>query len=753
MTQTFRLTAKQVAANALLAGMAMYLMLFGGSRCVAGDTRLAGYRKTIKELAEDGMPVVVKTSRGFQLVESPFLKGRCKLLRFTLASGRSVEVTPDHRFWNGKRWIKANNLSIGDSLAVQSSEKSPLESNLEFDLSESPVDGRSSKQTLEDFQDYCFSRLRQCDQQLHLVVVCARAYCASLFGALERIHSGLPLISLFSESLVSGIRTLHSSVHEEERSRYGQKLFLRSSKDDFPQTCQPAPESDLGSVRTSALSQGLHQAHRLSHWLSSARRSIAVSADSAVYRFCLFAGLSWDTPLHSGYSLDEIVSITETAEKEYYTLHVPVAEQYFANGILHHNSGKTFLLVRAVCARALKSANSRHAIVRFRFNAVKNSVVFDTFPKVMELCFAGVPYKLDKSNWFVKFPNGSEIWFAGLDDKERTEKILGMEFATIYFNECSQIPWGSIETAITRLAQKCTQLAIGNKPEVELKPRLYFDCNPPSKNHWTYKLFVEKRSPETRELLRNPENYAYMQINPMDNEANVAPGYLDTLRAMSARARKRFLDGEFADANPNALFPEEHIDRWRVTDGSIPDMVRVVIACDPSGADDADNADNDAIGIVAAGLGTDGNAYLLEDLTVKAGPATWGKIVTDAYDRHQADAVVGETNFGGAMVGHVIKTCRPRTNFVKVSASRGKVQRAEPFSALYEQGKVRHVGYFVELEDELAGFSTYGYTGGKSPNRADAHIWALAALFPAIVAGVKKDLDFIPAPAYSPFRK
>lgn len=416
-------------------------------------------------------------------------------------------------------------------------------------------------------------------------------------------------------------------------------------------------------------------------------------------------------------------------------------------------SGKTFLLVRAVCARALKSANSRHAIVRFRFNAVKNSVVFDTFPKVMELCFLGVTYKLDKSNWFVKFPNGSEIWFAGLDDKERTEKILGMEFATIYFNECSQIPWNSVETAITRLAQKCTQQAIGSLPESELNPRLYFDCNPPSKNHWTYKLFVEKRSPETRELLRNPENYAFMQINPMDNEANVAPGYLDTLRAMSARARKRFLDGEFADANPNALFPEEHIDRWRVTDGTLPDMVRVVIACDPSGADDADNADNDAIGIVAAGLGTDGNAYLLEDLTVKAGPATWGKIVTDAYDRHQADAVVGETNFGGAMVGHVIKTCRPRTNFVKVTASRGKVQRAEPFSALYEQGKVRHIGYFPELEDELTGFSTYGYTGGKSPNRADAHIWALAALFPAIVAGVKNPLDFVPMPAYSPFRK
>lgn len=396
-------------------------------------------------------------------------------------------------------------------------------------------------------------------------------------------------------------------------------------------------------------------------------------------------------------------------------------------------SGKTFVLVRAVCMRAIKAPNSRHAIVRFRFNAVKNSIVFDTFPKVMKLCFPGVKYDLSKSDWYVTLENGSEIWFAGLDDKERTEKILGMEFATIYPNECSQIPYGSIETAITRLAQKAEQQAIGDIPPSPLKPRVYYDCNPPSKAHWSYKIFREKRHPDTKEPLRKPDDYASMQINPADNVENLAEGYLDTLQAMSARARKRFLDGEFADATPNALFPEEHIDRWRVTDGNLPDMVRVVVAIDPSGSDDEENADNDAIGIVVAALGIDGNAYIGPDLTVKAGPATWGKIATDAYDRHEADAIVAETNFGGAMVQHVIKTCRPRTNFIKVTASRGKVQRAEPFSALYEQGKVRHIGYLNELEDELSAFSTYGYTGERSPNRADAAIWALAALFPGIV--------------------
>lgn len=396
-------------------------------------------------------------------------------------------------------------------------------------------------------------------------------------------------------------------------------------------------------------------------------------------------------------------------------------------------SGKTFILVRAVCVRAIKAPKSRHAILRFRFNAVKNSVVFDTFPKVMELCFPEVKYNLNKSDWFVEFPNGSQVWFGGLDDKERTEKILGMEFATIYLNECSQIPYGSVETAITRLAQRAEQQAIDEHPPELLKPKVYYDCNPPSKAHWSYRIFIEKRSPETKLPLNDADDYVSMQINPVDNVENQPPGYLDTLKSLSARSKKRFLEGEFADATPNALFREEDIDKWRVLDGVIPDMVRIVVAVDPSGADDENNADNDAIGIVVAGLGMDGNGYILEDLTVKAGPAVWGKVATDAFDRHQADAIVGEINYGGAMVQHVIQTARPRTNYKQVTASRGKAVRAEPISALYETGKVRHVGHLRELEDELAGFSTVGYLGDQSPNRADAAIWALSELFPGIV--------------------
>ena len=401
-------------------------------------------------------------------------------------------------------------------------------------------------------------------------------------------------------------------------------------------------------------------------------------------------------------------------------------------------SGKTFLLVRAVIVRALKAPNSRHVILRYRYNAVKASIIADTFPKVMRLCFAGLEYKINTQDGFATLPNGSQVWFGGLDDKERTEKILGQEFGTIYLNECSQIPKASRDIAVTRLAQVCpTEINGVVGPPLTL--RMLYDANPPTKGHWTYKLFHQHVDPDTRKPLPDPENYAFMQINPGDNQANLPDSYIQTLKSLPERLQRRFLLGEFADDNPDALFREGLIDLHRAQ-ADTPDFVRVVVAVDPSGSRDEDNSGNDAIGVVVAALGMDGECYVLEDLTVKASPKVWGTVVASAFDRHAADVVVGEENFGGAMVEFVVQTCRPNTKYKTVKASRGKAVRAEPFSALYEQGKVHHVGYFPELEEELCAFSTHGYTGQGSPNRADALIWALAELFPAMVKPVKEPL-------------
>jgi phage terminase large subunit-like protein len=128
-----------------------------------------------------------------------------------------------------------------------------------------------------------------------------------------------------------------------------------------------------------------------------------------------------------------------------------------------------------------------------------------------------------------------------------------------------------------------------------------------------------------------------------------------------------------------------------------------------------------------------------------------------AYVRHKADVVVAETNFGGDMVRATIQTAAAvegcRVNFKKVVASRGKVVRAEPFSALYEQGKVRHVGVHAKLEDELCGMTTTGYTGTGSPNRADAWIWVLAELFPGVVSQKLNNKSVAPIPVVSHFNR
>ena len=112
-------------------------------------------------------------------------------------------------------------------------------------------------------------------------------------------------------------------------------------------------------------------------------------------------------------------------------------------------SGKTFIIIRNIIFRALKYPNTRHLIVRFRFNHAKQSIWYGTIPDVMKIAFPNVTYKENKSDWFIKFDNGSELWIGGTDDKERIEKILGNEYATIHINEASQHPYETYETLKT----------------------------------------------------------------------------------------------------------------------------------------------------------------------------------------------------------------------------------------------------------------------------------------------------------------
>lgn len=223
-----------------------------------------------------------------------------------------------------------------------------------------------------------------------------------------------------------------------------------------------------------------------------------------------------------------------------------------------------------------------------------------------------------------------------------------------------------------------------------------------------------------------------------DNAANLAPTALKALREKyeGTRLGRQELFAEILDDVPGALWTRD-----RIIYGSIPDdLVRVVVAVDPSGA--SGNEDGDSIGIVVAAKGADGRAYVLEDATCDLGPAGWGRRAVERYHAHRADLIVAERNFGGAMVESVIRTADRSANIKLVTASRGKSIRAEPIAALYEQGRVTHAADMDLLEDQMLQMTLTGFVGQGSPDRVDALVWALTELMLA-PEGRRFALDFM----------
>ncbi|TWI89369.1 phage terminase large subunit-like protein [Roseibium hamelinense] len=211
------------------------------------------------------------------------------------------------------------------------------------------------------------------------------------------------------------------------------------------------------------------------------------------------------------------------------------------------------------------------------------------------------------------------------------------------------------------------------------------------------------------------------------NAYNLAPGFLERIVARYAGTRlgRQELDGELIEDRPDALWSREGLEACRV-DGAPEALRRIVIAVDPPASS---GAKSDACGIIAAGLGADGKAYILADRSRRrAKPADWAAVATGLWHGLSADCLIAEVNQGGEMVADVIAGADPSVPVKMVRATRGKFSRAEPVAMLYDQGRIHHAGRFPELEDEMADFGPKGLTNGRSPDRLDALVWAVSDL-------------------------
>lgn len=230
-----------------------------------------------------------------------------------------------------------------------------------------------------------------------------------------------------------------------------------------------------------------------------------------------------------------------------------------------------------------------------------------------------------------------------------------------------------------------------------------------------------KPTPLIRELVRN-ESSAVTRGSTYENADNLAESYLEEIRARyeGTTLGRQELHAEILDEVEGALWKHSLIEKYRV-EAAPAQLSRIVIGVDPSGG----VVDT---GVVVAGLASDGHVYVMNDATVRDTPDKWGGVVVSEYIKHKADVVAGEKNFGGDMVAHVIRTAADSrgevVRYKDVLASRGKVIRAEPVVALYEQRRVHHVGTFPDLEAEM----TRWVPGEASPNRIDALVWSITEL-------------------------
>lgn len=361
-------------------------------------------------------------------------------------------------------------------------------------------------------------------------------------------------------------------------------------------------------------------------------------------------------------------------------------------------AGKTRTAAEELVYRALKQDNTRWAIVA------------PTFGDARDICVEGDSGILSiarrygvlapKNGWNrsmgeVRLTNGS---FIKLFSAEEPDRLRGPQHHGAWCDELASFKY----------PEAFDQLQFGLR--LGASPQVIITTTP-------------RPTKQIKDLLsRQDGSVAITRGSTFDNAANLAPKFLAELMARyeGTRLGRQEMYGEVLDDVEGALWSRDMIEQTRVKD--MPQMARVVVAIDPA---TTNKAESDETGIVVAGRSNQGEYFMLADYTLKASPLEWAQRAVEAYDLHDADAIVVEVNNGGDMIRTILRQIRPELPIIEVRATRGKQLRAEPIAALYEQGRVHHVGMFDELETQMCEWTP---DEPYSPDRLDALVWAMTEL-------------------------
>ena len=369
-------------------------------------------------------------------------------------------------------------------------------------------------------------------------------------------------------------------------------------------------------------------------------------------------------------------------------------------------SGKSHFFAELAVEKCVRMPGTRIVCVREVQKALKESVKLLVEDKIRMLDVQGFTLLSDR----IDTPGGGVVLFQGMQD-HTAESIKSLEgFDVAYVEEAQTLTQRSLEFLRPTIRSPSSEI--------------WFSWNP---RHASDPVDLFFRGPALR------ENAVVVKTNYNDNP--FFPQVLEEERLDDEQNnRDRYGHiwlGEYEPQAIGAIWNRLTLHQGRVEEP--PEMSRIVVSVDPAISSEEGSNEH---GIIVAGIGSDGRGYVLDDVTVKGGPQQWAERTVAAYDRHEADAVVIEINQGGDMVRHTLKTVRPNLRIIEVRATRGKHVRAEPIAALYTMGKVSHVGAFPMLEDQLCLFTSAGYEGEGSPDRADALVWALTELFPKLTKRV-----------------